>query len=287
MDKHIPVKQLSKRELKIQSKSWISTAIRKSMKVKNEFYKKYLKTKSPYYHSKFKFYRNKLNHLPRISKRNYYRDYFNKTTNNGKLIWKGIKQIIQVNPKTYQTPVKIIDNNREITDKNEIANILCGYFSDIGEQLASAIPNVNKSPLDYMATSPTESFYVFPATSHEIEDEISKLNHGKATGLYSIPVKILKIIKYVISKPLEILFNISFSLGEVPSSFKIAKIIPVHKGGSQSCLNNYRPISLLSIFNKLLEKLMYNRLIDFLDKRNMLYKKQLVFAPIILLIMQF
>ena len=217
MDKHIPVKQLSKRELKIQSK------------VKNEFYKKYLKTKSPYYHSKFKFYRNKLNHLLRISKRNYYSDYSNKNTNNGKLIWKGIKQIIRVNPKTYQTPVKIIDNNREITDKNEIANILCGYFSNIGEQLASAIPNVNKSPLDYMATSPTESFYVFPATSQEIEDEISKLNHGKGTGLYSIPVKILKIIKYVISKPL---------------SFKIAKIIPVHKGGSQSCLNNYRPISL-------------------------------------------
>jgi hypothetical protein len=66
-------------------------------------------------------------------------------------------------------------------------------------------------------------------------------------------------------------------LGEVPSSFKIAKIIPVHKGGSQSCLNNYRPISLLSIFNKLLEKLMYNRLIDFLDKRNMLYEKQFGF----------
>ena len=168
-------------------------------------------------------------------------------------------------------------NNREITDKNEIANILCGYFSNIGEQLASAIPNVNKSPLDYMATSPTESFYVFPTTSQEIEDEISKLNHGKATGPYSIPVKILKIIKYVISEPLEILFNISFSLSGVPSSFKIAKIIPVHKGGSQSCLNNYRPISLLSIFNKLLEKLMYNRLIDFLDKRNMLYEKQFGF----------
>jgi hypothetical protein len=138
IDKHIPVKQLSKRELKIQSKPWISTAIRKSIQVKNEFYKKYLKTKSPYYHSKFKFYRNKLNHLLRISKRNYYSDYFNKNTNNGKLIWKGIKQIIRVNPKTYQTPVKIMDNNREITDKNEIANILCGYFSNIGEQVTNA-----------------------------------------------------------------------------------------------------------------------------------------------------
>ena len=63
----------------------------------------------------------------------------------------------------------------------------------------------------------------FPVASQGIVDEISKLMSGKATGPFSIPVKILKIIKYVISKPLELRFNASFSLGEVPSSFKIAK----------------------------------------------------------------
>ena len=63
LDFHIPVRKLSKRKLKIQKKPWITTAIRKSIQVKDESYKKYLKTKSLYYHSKFKFYRNKLNHL--------------------------------------------------------------------------------------------------------------------------------------------------------------------------------------------------------------------------------
>ena len=100
---------------------------------------------------------------------------------------------------------------------------------------------------------------------------------GIATGPFSIPVEILKIIKCVICKPLEILFNASFCLGEVPSSFKIAKIIPVYKGGPQTCLNNYRPISLLSVFNKLMEKLVFNRLTDFLNKKEILYEKQFVF----------
>ena len=66
-DKHIPIKQLSKRELKIQSKPWITAAIRTSIQVKNKLYKKYIKTKSPFYYSRFKFYRNKVNHLMRIS----------------------------------------------------------------------------------------------------------------------------------------------------------------------------------------------------------------------------
>ena len=115
-----------------------------------------------------------------------------------------------------------------ITDKKEIADTLCEYFSNIGKQFADTIPNVDKSPLDYMAESSSESFCFFPVTSQEIVDEISKLMSGKATGPFSMPIKILKIVKYVVSKPLEILFNASLSLGEVPSSFKIAKIIPVY-----------------------------------------------------------
>ena len=76
INKHIPVKQLSRREIKLKSKPWISKALRKSIQIKNNYYKKYLKTKSTYYHTKFKLYRNKLNHLLKISKKQYYNEYF-------------------------------------------------------------------------------------------------------------------------------------------------------------------------------------------------------------------
>ena len=78
----------------------------------------------------------------------------------------------------------------------------------------------------------------------------------------------------MIAKPLETLFNISFITRIVPNSFKVAEVIPVY---SQTNLCNYRPISLLSIFNKLLEKLMFKRLIDFIEKNNMFYDRQFGF----------
>ena len=66
-------------------------------------------------------------------------------------------------------------------------------------------------------------------------------------------------------------------MGCVPDQLKVATVIPVHKKDSPSCMDNYRPISLLSIFNKIMEKLMYKRLISFIDKYNILYDKQFGF----------
>ena len=73
------------------------------------------------------------------------------------------------------------------------------------------------------------------------------------------------------------MFNCSFSLGVVPDSFKTARVLPVFKKGSETSPNNYRPISLLSIFNRILERLMYKRLVNFIDKYNILFNKQFGF----------
>ena len=77
--------------------------------------------------------------------------------------------------------------------------------------------------------------------------------------------------------PLEIIFNDSFSIGIVPDLFEIAKVTPVFKKCMQTSLYNYRPISIRSIFNKLLEKLMYKRILEFLEKKKVIYCKQFGF----------
>ena len=69
----------------------------------------------------------------------------------------------------------------------------------------------------------------------------------------------------------------SLSTGVVPDKFKVASVIPIYKKGSHIILTNYRPISLLSIFNQLLEKIIYKRLISFIEKHNILYKNQFGF----------
>jgi hypothetical protein len=114
-------------------------------------------------------------------------------------------------------------------------------------------------------------------STQEISDIISELNPSKSTGPFSVPTKILKIIKKFIVNPLQAIFNLSFVNGTVPDKFKIAKVIPVFKQGSDLCVNNYRPISLLSVFNRILEKLMFSRLMDHIDKYDILYQKQFGF----------
>ena len=277
IDKHIPIKQVSRRELLFLSKPWITPAIKVSIRIKNKLHNKYLKTKSTYYHSKFKYYRNKLNHLLKVSKRKYYNEYFLVNVNDSKRIWNGIKQIVHFKPETSQKIIKIVKNNIEVNDPETIADAFNTYFANVGTNLAKEIPKVQKNPLDYIKSPLLNSFYIFPTTATEIETEISSLKDGKACGSYSIPVPVLKILSAVIGKPLEILFNASFSTGIVPSSLKLANVIPVYKKDSQFCLCNYRPISLLSIFNKLLEKLICCRLLDFLEKEKIFYDKQFGF----------
>ena len=77
--------------------------------------------------------------------------------------------------------------------------------------------------------------------------------------------------------PLTHVLNQSIAQGIFPIELKTAKIIPLFKGGDTMLLNNYRPVSILPIFSKVLEKLMYNRLFSFLSKNKLLYKYQFGF----------
>ena len=234
-------------------------------------------TKSSYYQTKFKVYRNKLNHLIKISKINYYNDYFSIHLNDGKRIWKGIKQIMRTTSQERQAINRVVLNDIEITDPKSIANAFSNYFANIGSDLASAIPSVVNSAYEWMSPPPRDSFFLSPITAEEIETEISNLKICKAVGPSSIPVSILKILKRALSEPLQINLNASFLTGIVPERFKLARFIPVFKKGSKASLNNYRPISLLSIFNKLLEKMVYNRLSNYLEKRQLICSKQFGF----------
>ena len=159
-----------------------------------------------------------------------------------------------------------------------IANEFNTYYANTGIKLANENPSADVSPSSYLPPFPqTVSFFLFPTCSSKIEEEISNLNVNKASGPFSIPTKILKLLKELISKALEILFNCSFSLGVVPDSFKTARVLPVFWKGSETSPNNYRPISLLAIFNRILERLMYKRLINLIDKYNILFNKQFGF----------
>ena len=102
--------------------------------------------------------------------------------------------------------------------------------------------------------------------------EIIKSLQNKATGPSSIHLKLLHIVADLIVFPLCHIINMSFSKGIFPEKLKIVKVIPIHKGGSTQDINNFRPISLLSIFDKIIEKIMHRRLYDILEHHSILFE---------------
>ena len=164
-----------------------------------------------------------------------------------------------------------------MNDPRSISNTFNEYFANIGKNLTISIPNVQQSPIDYLNHSIFNNFFIFPTTSDEIEKEISCLKLGKSSGFFSVPTEILKILKTVVSKPLEIIYNTSFTTGIVPEDFKLANVIRVFKSGLQTSVCNCRSISQLCALNKILEKLMYKRLLSFINKHSILYEKQFGF----------
>ena len=107
-----------------------------------------------------------------------------------------------------------------------------------------------------------------------LKSYISSLNRDKSDGPNSIPIKILKLLNKDISDQLAILFNQSFSSGIFPSILKTSKIIRIYKKGSKLECSKYRPIFLLSNIDKILERLMYNRLYNFLEKKEIIISLQ-------------
>ena len=104
------------------------------------------------------------------------------------------------------------------------------------------------------------------------------LGSTKACGPFSISTSLRKALKGVLSIPLQLLFNYSFSTGMVPDQFKVARVVPLRKKKGSSCLvPNYRPISIRSLFNKLIENILYNIINRNLGRFSILYNNQFGF----------
>ena len=182
ISKHVPLKKYSRKEIKNMSKPWITSGIKASIKVKNNYFKKYLDSHCLYYQSLYKSYRNKLTVLIKASKVAYYKEYFASNSNNIKNVWKGIKQIVTLKPSKLNIPNKIVKNGTEITNTMDIVNAFNDYFSKIGSNLAKLIEKSDISPLRYLKNPTPHSLFLLPVTSLEIEEEIMNLNTNRATG---------------------------------------------------------------------------------------------------------
>ena len=160
-------------------------------------------------------------------------------------------------------------------DEKEIGDYFNNYFTDIGLNLTSKIDTTATYPFQHYLRTPTTSKFNLQLTNaNEILNVINKLPTKTSSGHDQISCKILKEIKDIISKPLALLTNQVFITSIFPAKLTLAKGIPLYKKGDISSFENYRPISLLSSFSKVIEKIIFNQLFDFFQCNNLFYNSQ-------------
>ena len=224
---------------------------------------------------KHKAYKNKLTKIIRQHERDHYRKLLEQKNNDARHIWKVYSSIMNKNRKQMNKINELLWKGNVVKD-NSIADVFNEYFCTVGTDLAKTFTN-NSEYKSYLTDQHEHNMFLTPVDEVELKEEINKLKTGKSPGIDGIPSVVLKATAEFITEPLTHIFNSSFMESTVPKTLKTAKIIPIYKKDEKNKPGNYRPISLLSIFNKLLEKLMYKRLYSFFTKYNLFNKYQFGF----------
>ena len=192
-------------------------------------------------------------------------------------IWAGVRNLISTKTKS-SNPISISIGDSISSEPEVVANHFNDFFTSIADSIRDTIPPTNRNFSDFLRNRNLHSMFLVPSTPEEIVKVINSLSLSKSPGPNSIPVRILKLLKHDISIPLSILINRSFETGVFPSTLKVSKVIPVYKNkGSPLEVGSYRPISLLSNIEKIFEKVIYSRLIGFLNEFNQIYARQFGF----------
>jgi hypothetical protein len=278
-NKCFPFTRLSKKRSK--DKKWITSALIKSSNVKNKLYKKWLSSRNEIDETKYKQYRSIFRKTADAAESLYYKELFDIKSNSVKKLWSNLNEVSSFKNKTLKPNIsKLVVNNCSFTHPVDICNELNSYFSTVGEKLVNKLANkqpIKKSFTSYYDAPTKNSMFCSPIDKLELLTQIFKLNNNKSPGPDNIGPKLVKCAATVLVDPLVYIYNLSFSAGIVPEKLKLAKILPIFKKGERHCPSNYRPISLLSIFDKLLEKLMCCRLMQYLQANNILYNYQFGF----------
>ena len=152
------------------------------------------------------------------------------------------------------------------------------HFSSIGEKFNNMLPHSNTDPCNSLRFNVNSSFFINPVSPDEISSILGKLKSTKS-NLNVLPVCLIRQVKDSLSIPLARIINSSFENGIFPEIYKTATITPIHKDGPKNDVQNYRPISILPNFGKVIEKCMASRLFNYLSKKNIISPEQFGFQP--------
>ena len=227
--------------------------------------------------NRFKEYKNLYNKLLRLAKKQYYSDLLINAQGDIKKSWGVIREATGLSHKQNSLTDFLEIQGNEIKGDFNLAQKFNEHFSNIATNIQDNIAPTVRPPESYIEN--LNHYFLFPTVTPDmIKETFSELKVKKSTDFSGLSTHFLKNVIDIISTPLSHIFNKSMESGVVPEQCKIAKVSPVFKkGGNEGNVNDYRPISVLSIFSKILEKIISNSLKDFLVSNEILSSQQFGF----------
>lgn len=204
----------------------------------------------------------------------YYEDFLGK--NDVRAVWKHVNELIGKKPNGSR--IKLTENGNLVNDDEKIANIFTSHFKEVSNSLEAPAEVTNNFNQFNTMKRVEETIMLFPTDEFEIARVISNLDSNKACGLDGISVSAVKELGLKLLTPMSIIINEMFKIGTYPDSLKKASVTPVYKNsGDKFDKENYRPISVLSIFNKICEIILLERLDSFFTRHNVKDSHQFAF----------
>lgn len=255
-------------------KPWITNDLIKLIRERDKTSKKI--KKQPFNATLNKEYRDLRHQISsgiKSSKRVYYRSKLNQYQNNPKRFWMVVNELAgRSNKKDPFSVQKYLPNVSNITPdvRKIVADDFNTFFASVGYNLASSINSSGPPIINDADYRQDTVFTLQTVTELDVIRHVYSLRGGSAPGFDGVSADVLKENVNSLSKPLLHIINLSLASGIFPDKFKLAKVFPLYKSNSHKDKNNFRPISLLSAFSKVLEKIVKEQMVDYLNQNQIL-----------------
>ena len=224
--------------------------------------------------TRYNEYRNEVNRMIRRAKVEYFKLKFGDYRANIRSTWKEINNLIKSGHSSGKSNIrKLIVGEEEIIGDRDCASAFNDFFVRIGRDISDSVPPSQVNFNTYLQGNYPQSFFFSPVLPIDVINVISSLKN-KLSSSETYSVSIIKHLSHWIAPILSFIINRSFATGDFPKSEKIARVVPIHKKGIMTCTSNYRPVSILPVFSKIFEKMVYNQLVSYLDRHNIISGEQ-------------
>ena len=267
LDQYCP--KVTKRIKRDFQPAWLNPEIRKLMKQRDL-------CKSNKSDDNYKTLRNKCKKKIKEAKSNHYVNLIETNKNDPKILTKIFQELGSKN-NTRKHLHKLKVDDKLIECKQKIGNVFNQHFASLVYTLnnnSSGLPECEKLS-NFVDKNSSGVTFKIPHVSHGfVFKYLCKIKISKATGFDEISARFLKLFAPYLTDSITKICNLSITENRFPSTWKTARVIPLLKKGSTDDVNNYRPISILPVVSKILEKHVSSTFYAFLNEQNLLNPKQ-------------